>query len=141
MRKKPIRLVMIMMAVILMATNVTYAQRGNRAAAGSCCLNIPGLSDEQKSSITTLEQQHLKEMQEMRDARRKSGNYADRDAYQAEVDRKVTDHRNAVRNLLNTEQKTFFDNIQAQGGQGRNRQANMSRGQGQQRGNLNRGRR
>jgi hypothetical protein len=141
MRKKSIRLVMIVLATILMATTTTYAQRGNRGAAGSCCMNIPGLTEEQKTRITGMEQQHLKEMQEMRDARRKSGSYADRDAYQAAVGQKVTDHRNAVRNLLNADQKIIFDNIQAQGGQGKNQQANMRRGQGQHRGNGNQGRR
>lgn len=97
---------MIVLAVILMAITATYAQ--NRVEAGSCCQNIPGLSKEQKSSITVLEQQHLKDMQEKQDTRRKSGNYADREAYQAAVKRKVTDHRNAVRNLLHTEQKPFL---------------------------------
>lgn len=139
MRKKQLNVVMIVLSVMLMATTSTFAQRGNRATTNSCCMDIPGLTEQQKTQITALEQQHQKDMQAMRDARRKSGSYADRDAYQAAIDKKVSDHRNSVRNLLNTDQKTFFDNLQAQGGQGRNQQTNMRRGNAQQRGNFNRG--
>jgi uncharacterized membrane protein len=141
MRNKSLNVVMIVLVVFLMATTATFAQRGNRAAANSCCMDIPGLTEQQKTQITTLEQQHQKDMQAMRDARRKSGSYTDRDAYQAAVNQKVTDHRNAVKNLLNADQKVIFDNIQAQGGQGKNQQANMRRGSEQKRGNSNRGRR
>jgi uncharacterized membrane protein len=141
MRNKSLNVVMIVLVVFLMTTTATFAQRGNRAAANSCCMNIPGLTEQQKTQITTLEQQHQKDMQAMRDARRKSGSYTDRDTYQAAVNQKVTDHRNAVKNLLNADQKVIFDNIQAQGGQGKNQQANMRRGSEQKRGNSNRGRR
>lgn len=133
MKNKSLNVVMIVLAVLLMATTTIFAQRGNRAAANSCCMDIPGLTEQQKTQITNLEQLHKKDMQAMRDARRKSGSYTDRDAYQAAVDQKVTDHRNAVKNLLNADQKVIFDNIQAQGGQGKNQQANMRRGGGQRR--------
>lgn len=131
MKNKPFNLVMILLVVFLMATTATFAQRGNRAAVNSCCMDIPGLTEQQKTQITTLEQQHQKDMQAMRDARRKSGSYTDHDAYQAAFNQKVTDHRNAVKSLLDADQKLIFDNIQAQGGQGKNQQASMRRGGGQ----------
>jgi hypothetical protein len=141
MKNKSLNVVVIVLSVMLMATTATFAQRGNRTAANSCCMDIPGLTEQQKTQIIGLEQQHQKDMQAMRDARRKSDSSADRDVYQAAVDKKVSDHRNTVRNLLDADQKIIFDNIQAQGGQGKNQQANMRQGNGQQRGNFNRGRR
>jgi hypothetical protein len=131
MKNKVLNSTMMILAVMLVAATATFAQKGNRATGSSCCMNIPGLSEQQKTEITAMEKQHLQEMQEMRETRRKSGTYADRDAYQTAVERKVTEHRTAVRNLLDADQKVIFDNIQSQGGQGINQQTNTNRGRGQ----------
>ncbi len=131
MKNKQFYVVILILAVVLISADSAFAQRGRQNFAGSCCSNIPGLTEQQRNQISALEQQHQKEMQEMRDARRKSGSYADRDAYQSAVDQKVANHRNSVRNLLNDDQKVIFDNLQAQGVRGNNPQTTLRRGNGQ----------
>lgn len=131
--------------IIMLVTTITVsAQKANRMnAENSCCTNIPGLTAEQKSQITSLEQKHQDEMATMRTERKKSGSYSDRDAYQEAVEQKVQDHRNSVRNLLNEDQKTIFDNLQSNANQASNRQSyrGQGKGQGNQQGSRGLGRR
>ncbi len=107
-----------LLAIILMVSMGSMAQRGTRAGNYSCCEGIPGLTEKQKTEITALEKAHRSEMDVMRAERRKTGNYTTREAYQAAVDEKVTAHRDKVRSLLNEEQRVVFDQLQSRQAQG-----------------------
>ncbi len=131
------RIGLVVLALAMAASVVTTAQRGYRAGYGnrpaggySCCAYLPGLTGKQEAEITKLERQHRKEMDEMRAAWRQSGSYASREEHLAAVGKKVADHRNAVRNLLNDEQKEVFDHY----GSGRGRFAAGAGGRGMGRG-------
>ncbi len=116
MKNKKIHIVTLILAVILTTGMNSSAQRGPWMGRDySCCLNISGLSEKQKTEIANLVQQHRKEMDEMRRAWQESGSNAGREAHLAAVDKKVSEHRAAVRNLLNPEQKEVFDSLQTQG--------------------------
>ena len=108
-----------LMVIMLTVSMGSMAQRGTRAGNYSCCAGIPGLTEKQKTEITALENAHRNEMDKMRAERRKTGNYATRDAYQTAVDEKVTAHRDKVRSLLNEDQKAVFDQLQSGQGQGK----------------------
>ena len=129
MKNKQLNIVLLILAVILIASINSFAQRGNRmAGANSCTLNIPGLTEKQKTEINSLKEQHRKEMDSFRTEWRQSAAYAAAEAHQAEVTKKVAAHREAVRNLLNDDQKSVLDNRQRKGR--RNFAGTNSRGMG-----------
>jgi len=116
MKNKNLNMVWMAVAIFLISVISTSAQRGFRGGNGNfCCINITGLTEEQKSGITKLQQEHRTEMQQTRNARRSSANPEGREAHLALVSQKVSDHRNAIRNLLKDDQKTTFDGMQRQG--------------------------
>jgi hypothetical protein len=113
MKNKGLQFFGLFLTIILITGGNAVAQRGGRMGAwNGCCMGIPGLTDQQRTEISNLENQHRKEMDALRSEWRKSGAYSQREAHLTEVDKKVEAHRDAVRKLLNEEQKSFFDNQQ-----------------------------
>jgi hypothetical protein len=118
MKNKRLNIVMITLAIILTAGFNSQAQRGYRGGTGySNCLNIPDLTDKQKTQILQQQEAHRKEMAALRETWQQSANTA-REKHLAEVSKKVADHRSRIRNLLNDEQKAAFDSFNI--GRGRN---------------------
>jgi Spy/CpxP family protein refolding chaperone len=136
MKNKQLNIVLLVLAVIMSVSINSWAQRGHRMGRGnSCCLNITGLTEKQKTEIADLKQQHRKEMDAFRAEWRQSAAYAAREVHQAEVSKKVTAHRDAVRKLLNEDQQRVFDNPRSSGG----RNFGKANGRGMGRGVLCRG--
>jgi hypothetical protein len=126
MKNKGLNFFGLFLTIMLIAGGNVVAQRGGRMGAwNGCCPGIPGLTDKQRTEISDIEIQHRKEMDALRSEWQKSGAYSEREAHLAEVGKKVEAHRNAVRSLLNEEQKRFFDNQQ-----GRYRMNRAGRGPG-----------
>lgn len=129
MKNKSLSIILMVLAFLVMAGTNGWAQRGNRGGSGnSCYLNIPDLTEKQKTEITRLVKQHQEEMDALRNSWRQSAVFAEREAHWAEVDKNADAHRNAVRNLLNDEQKQAFDNVRR--GAGRIGSGCMGNGRG-----------
>lgn len=129
MKRESLKIAVFLFALVLVAGGNALAQRGYGAGRGyNGCMNLPGLTEKQMTEITKLRQQHRKEMDEMRMEWRQSEAFAQHEKHLAEVDKKVVNHRNEVRNLLTEEQKAVFDNPGR--GNGRNRAAMAGRGMG-----------
>jgi hypothetical protein len=117
MKSRQLNIVLLLMAVLAIGGLNARAQSGNRGGIRFMgCMNITGLTDNQKSEINHLRNQHRKEMNDLHIAWRQTADYTGKDAHRAEVRKKVENHRNAVRNLLNDDQKVVFDNRQGRGG-------------------------
>ena len=100
---------------------------------GNYCINfIPGLTEEQQSKIIDLTVNHRKEMAELVIKQRSIVDLEDRIEIQGQLFKKVTAHRDEVRNLLNDEQKKQYDLIHSQGmygmGYGMGRRGGRGRG-------------
>ncbi|HNX78582.1 MAG TPA: hypothetical protein PKJ24_01810 [Prolixibacteraceae bacterium] len=116
MKNKNLNMVWMAVAILLISVIISPAQKGFRSGNGNyCCNNIPGLTEEQKSGILKLQQEHRTEMQQIRNTWRSSATPEGREAHLALVSQKVNDHRNAVRSLLNEDQKAAFGNTQRRG--------------------------
>lgn len=117
--------------IMLMATQ-SFAQRGNRTnRANNCCQNIPGLTEEQNQQIQELRTAHLNEMAELRQERRSTADWDQKDEVRDQMLQKQEEHKNEVRALLNDDQKAYFDaNYQKWGNRDGNRKGNRGKGAG-----------
>mgnify|MGYP001025394182 FL=1 len=98
--------------LMLMATQ-SYAQRGNRGnrmnRAGTCYQNIPNLTEQQSQQIQELRTAHLNTMTELRQERRSTTDWDQKEVIREKMLQKQQSHKNQVRALLNDEQKSWFD--------------------------------
>ncbi|MGD9931080.1 MAG: hypothetical protein AB7U05_13760 [Mangrovibacterium sp.] len=111
--------------VVMMAVNVQAQNVGTLR-----CLNqISGLTEQQKSEITKLEQAHQQEMMTLRSERRGTTDLATKNTVREKMLASQTAHRNQVSSLLTPEQQQQFASLTATGqGYGRNQKAGFSRG-------------
>jgi hypothetical protein len=101
-----------------------------------CIALISGLSDEQKTKITTLESSHQETMAAFREERRSTVDVIEKNEIRGEMLKNVLAHRKEVRNLLNEEQQKEYDLLQARGNMYRNQpRGNACRGNQSFRGN------
>ena len=127
---------------LALATTTLFAQgygNGNRVnnnQNGTCLEQISGLSDKQKTEIQSMEQNHQKEMAELRDSRRGTVDAIEKNEIRGEMLKKVAAHQKSVKNLLTADQQQEYDNLHAQRN---NYQGNRGRNQGQQFAGNNRG--
>ncbi len=99
--------------------------RGNRAFAQNnrnvTCVNyLSGLSDKQAEKITALETKHQEEMSVLRQKRRSTANWDEKNQVRDEMLENVASHREGVRNLLNKDQQKEYDQLLSQGKKYRN---------------------
>ncbi len=121
--------------IFLSATAFSFNQgRGNNSANqrnynNMVCLDqLSGLTDDQVSEITTLNEEHQKEILDLRTKRRSTIDLAEKDAIRAEMDELVKNHRDEVKALLTDEQKEAYDNLYLNNANGNSRYANNGRG-------------
>lgn len=81
------------------------AQRGNFRMTDS----IPGITKEQKISIATIHETQRIEMGELRDKKRSATTWDEKDKIERQMLEKRIEHRNSIRNVLNDNQKKYFD--------------------------------
>lgn len=112
--------------------------RGNQASGPTCVNSVSGLTQEQKDKITAMEQGHWKAMDELRQSRRSTTDTAKKAEIRKQMDARVTEHRSAVKGLLNPDQQKQYDALHASGGNYRYQRASGNKvagnGQGLRRG-------
>ncbi len=127
---------------LALATTTVFAQgyrngnRGNNNPNGTCLEQISGLTEKQKTEIQELEQNHQKEMAELRDSRRGTVDAIEKNEIRGEMLKKVKAHQESVKNLLTADQQKEYDNLHSQRN---NYQGNRGRNQNQQFARNNRG--
>lgn len=104
-------------SVLLIGSSPLYAQgwqRGGRAAGqaygpGVCVNYLSGLTETQKTKILELEKSHQETMTGLREKRRSTFDFSEKDKVREEMLQNVEAHRTKVRSLLNEEQKKQYD--------------------------------
>ena len=105
-RTKILYLLILMGLIQLPYLNAQNQQKGN----GACCYNnIPTLTEQQKTKIADLNKKHFDEMDVLRDKKRNSSTVAEKDEISKQMADKCSKHRDEVRNLLDENQKQYFD--------------------------------
>jgi len=100
------------------------------------CVNyISGLSDDQVKAITGLETKHQEQMDVLRDKRRATVNWEEKDLIREEMLENVVAHRDEVRKLLNGDQQKEYDLLQLRGNNFRNQRVGYGYAQGRGYGN------
>lgn len=127
--------IVIALTVTLTTAFSTSAQQGknrNKSKAGTCINQISGLSQGQKDQITALETTHQTTMSSLREKRQSATTSSEKDQLRNQMNTEVSNHRNAVRSLLNTGQQSQFDQIprNQNGQQGNAGQSKQRRGTG-----------
>lgn len=107
---------------------------------GQCINQISGLNQDQRTKITVLQQEHQKVMDELRQKRRSTTDFTQKEQVREEMNAEVLNYRNNVRSLLNASQQAQFDafassrgnqkNFTGQGGQRQGRGKGQGKGQG-----------
>ncbi len=86
------------------------AQNPQKDKGTYCCYdNIPSLTEQQKTKITDMQKKHFDEMNVLRDKKRNASNVADKDAISKQMADKCSKHHDEVSNLLDENQKQYFD--------------------------------
>jgi acyl-CoA reductase-like NAD-dependent aldehyde dehydrogenase len=130
--------------IVLSLSAYSIDQRGrNRISTQNntymqCIEQIPGLTDEQVSKITSLNQAHRDAILELRNERRSTVDVAEKTAIRAEMDELVENHRDDVKALLTDEQKEAYEQLLVNSQYGNRRYANNNKGS--RRGNSRMGR-
>lgn len=128
---------------LTLTTTTLFAQgwrNGNRAfaqnnTAAPCLTQISGLSDDQTTKISTLNEKHQEAMATLRDERRATTDPIEKNEIRGEMLKKVKAHRDEVRGLLTEEQQKQYDQLFTQpNNRGYQRGNGNFRGRGQFRG-------
>ena len=108
------RIPILVVALILAATTITSAQYGrgrvnNRMATPGDCYNIPGLTEDQKVKINTINDTHQKRIDVLRTERWEAADFETANAISAKMTSEQTEHLNSVLALLNADQAEYFN--------------------------------
>lgn len=131
---------------LALGTSTLFAQgwrNGNRTIAqnnqaGSCVNLISDLTDKQIDAINELETKHQEEMDALREKRRATVNFEEKDLIREEMLENIVDHRSEVKELLNEDQQKEFEMLQLRGNNFRNQNSNgnfQGRGRAARQGN------
>ncbi len=128
----------VLMMVILMTGATAVFAQGWRTAGqpgyvygygpGACVNVLPGITEEQKTTITELVTSHQTAMVEWRVKQRSTIDPIERNSIQGEILKLMLAHRNDIRNVLTEEQQKQFDLMQTRGFYGRGGFAPRGRG-------------
>ncbi len=117
---------------LALGTSTLFAQgwrNGNRTIAQNSknvtCVNyLSDLTDEQVNEITALDEKHQEKMDVLRDKRRATTNWDEKDIIREEMLENIVDHRSEVKELLNENQQKEFELLQLRGNNFRNQNSN-----------------
>jgi len=99
------------------ATTTVFAQGGRNGNNGNngqnmiCLEQISDLSDDQKSKMQELENNHQEKMTALREKRQSSNDAIEKNEIRGEMLKNVKAHREGVKNLLNEEQQKQYDQL------------------------------
>lgn len=108
-------------------SNRTFAQNNERA---TCVDYLSDLTDDQVEAITKMEGDHKKQMDGLRDKRRATTDWDEKDLIREEMLENVVKHRTQVKKLLTEDQQKEYDLLQLRGNNFRNQRAAYQRGNG-----------
>jgi len=121
MKTSKLKTATVFIAFTLIATLTVSAYNGggrnysNNNQSSMCVNEIPGMSQQQVSAITTLENEHQKAMDQLRSERRSTTSEKEK----AEIRIKMIDirdsHRAEVKKLLTPEQQSAYNTLHANG--------------------------
>lgn len=103
--KKAVNLAFLLMLITL--TTQSFGQRGRNI--NNCCQNIPNLTEKQQDQIDELRTSHLERMAELRQDRRGTTNFDEKDEIRETMLKERESHREEIRALLTEEQQAYFD--------------------------------
>jgi hypothetical protein len=115
-----------LICILLSGSMYTFAQGGRVV---TCMDVIPGLTEDQRVTITELVAQHQTAMAELRMKQRATYVPAEKNSIRGEMLQKVQAHRKEVRNLLTEEQQRQYEMLHASNAYG-NRNMSVTRGGG-----------
>lgn len=123
---------------LALGTSTLFAQgwrNGNRAFAQNnekiTCVNyLSDLTDEQLETITALENKHQEQMDVLRDKRRATTNWDEKDLIREEMLERIVDHRAEVKKQLTEDQQKEYELLQLRGNNFRNQRTAYQRGNG-----------
>lgn len=110
-----------MFLFLVFLSNSVYSQgwcspnRFNKVQNSFCFNQIQGLTDEQKSKITDLQNQHFEEMEELRSEMQTTPDVIKRSEIRTKMLKKADAHRKAVKNLLTPAQQEQINFTQNRG--------------------------
>lgn len=137
--KTKMKIAGLLLVLIAAGSLAVNAQNGRNRAydAGQVCSSLPGITDQQKTQLTSLAEKHRTEMDALRAEMRSAPDRDSRSASWTKMDNLRTSHRNEVLALLNDEQKAAFNANCPYYGSGRAAMGSGNRGNGGGRGNGN----
>jgi hypothetical protein len=113
--KSKIRIIALMTVLVITGTMITSAQYGRyngnqlRQPLGYC-LDIPGLTDQQKERIIQVNEAHQKKIDELRLQRQSAATFEEMNEIGAAMLLQHNEHIKQVKALLNEEQKEYLNN-------------------------------
>ena len=107
--------------------NRTFAQNNEKI---TCISYLSNLSDEQIESITALEEKHQEQMDVLRNKRRGTTNWDEKDLIREEMLENVVEHRLEVKKLLTEDQQKEYELLQLRGNNFRNQRVAYQRANG-----------
>jgi len=120
---------------LALASTAAFAQgwkngnRQNNQQNGNCLNTISGLSEDQKTQIAAMDENHWGMMDQLREKRRSSANAIEKSEVRTAMLTSVEAHRNAVKSLLMDDQRKQFEQLHSNTtGFGRNQNVGNGRG-------------
>lgn len=120
-------------ALVLIASNVQAQGRGNgnvQKQNATCLEQITDLNEKQKTQILKLEENHQKEIDELRNNRRATVDASQKDEIRSEMLESVSAHQASVKNLLNADQQKQYELLHARSANFRNQNSGNQNGRG-----------
>jgi hypothetical protein len=103
--KKAVNLAFLLMLIAL--TTQSFGQRGRNM--NNCCQNIPNLTEKQQDQIAELRSGHLEKIVELRQERRGTANFNEKNEIREIMLKEREAHRKEIRALLTEKQQAYFD--------------------------------
>jgi Spy/CpxP family protein refolding chaperone len=97
------------MAMALFISGIMISQLNAQMGRMRMLDSIPGITKEQKIKIATIQATQRIEMQELREKRNAATAWDEKDKLDRQILEKKIEFRNSMRNVLNDEQKKYFD--------------------------------
>ena len=125
---------------LALTTTTVFGQgwkNGNRnqnQSKGTCLNTISGLTEDQKTQIASMDENHYQAMDELRAKRRSTTDAVAKSEIRTEMLKSVEAHRNGVKSLLNADQQKQYEQLFASAATGRNQNVGKGRGNASVRG-------
>lgn len=134
--KRGIKITAIAVLLLIAGTGITKAQQGRmagdrRANPLNFCMNIPDLTDSQKEKIAALNDEHRKQMDQLREERINATDLYARNEIAAKMLLQQNEHMKNLESQLTDSQKKYFRENITDGRPGYRANRGFNRGPGQ----------